>query len=159
MKYPEKFYIEVVNQNDALLSKFAIWRGKIVGAICTRLSEGDQADHGKELYIMTLAVLAAYRDRGIGSQLLQSILDGCQQRGICMISLHVHILNEDAVRFYTDRFGFQKGELIKNYYRRLDPPHCYILTKQIESPSEEAQRIPKEGEENRDAKRSLAKRN
>ena len=129
--YQEKFYGEVVEQNDPNLSKFALWRGNIVGAICTRITDLEQGD-GKKLYIMTLAVLAAYRGRGIGSQLLQSVLDHCPQRRVRQISLHVHVSNRDAIRFYTDRFGFDQGALLENYYRRLDPPHCYLLSKQIE---------------------------
>lgn len=129
--YQEKFYGEVVEQNDPNLSKFALWRGNIVGAICTRITDMEQ-DNGKKLYIMTLAVLAPYRGRGIGSQLLQSVLDHCPQRRVVEISLHVHVSNRDAIRFYTERFGFDQGELLENYYRRLDPPHCYLLSKQIE---------------------------
>ena len=81
---------------------------------------------------MTLAVLAPYRGRGIGSQLLQSVLDHCPQRRVQEICLHVHVSNRDAIRFYTERFGFDQGEILQNYYRRLDPPHCYVLSKQIE---------------------------
>jgi N-alpha-acetyltransferase 50 len=103
---------------------------------------------------MTLAVLAAYRGRGIGSDLLQSVLDYCaqqqqqQQRGstlrdgaveaspIVEIALHVHISNNDAIRFYTEKFGFVRGELVENYYRRIDPPHCYLLYKKLDQSEE-----------------------
>ena len=82
---------------------------------------------------MTLAVLAAYRGRGVGSQLFRTVLDHCSGQGIHSIYLHVHISNEDAIRFYTDRFGFEQGELLMNYYRRLSPPHCYLLSKTLQS--------------------------
>lgn len=90
------------------------------------------------LYIMTLAVLAPYRGRGIASQLLQSILDFCQSPScqqqyvsITEVALHVQISNKDAIRLYTDRFGFEIGEMIQNYYKRIDPPHCYPLYKKL----------------------------
>jgi N-alpha-acetyltransferase 50 len=101
------------------------------------------------LYIMTLAVLAAYRGRGIGAQLIQSVLDYCDSindgsptddklkhdpilpKRVDEIALHVQISNEDAIRFYTSKFGFEKGEMVENYYRRIDPPHCYILSKKL----------------------------
>jgi len=125
---------------------------------------------GKQrLYIMTLAVLAAYRGRGIGAQLIQSVLDHCDtlnkeaalhdnttladnnnsspeknassptkhaqvsnnHQRVDEIALHVQISNEDAIRFYTSKFGFEKGEMVENYYRRIDPPHCYILSKKL----------------------------
>ena len=113
-------------------------------------ADSSNADSGKQrLYIMTLAVLAAYRGRGIGEQLIQSVLDYCDRvnegkeadesnsknggapRRIDEIALHVQISNEDAIRFYTNKFGFKKGEMVENYYRRIDPPHCYILSKKL----------------------------
>lgn len=130
--YQERFYEEVVEQNDSDLSKYALWRGTIVGAICTRISHVEQGSPEKKLYIMTLAVSAPYRGRGIGSQLLQSVLDRCPQRRVQEISLHVHVSNRDAIRFYTERFGFDKGQVLENYYRRLNPPHCYLLSKQFD---------------------------
>eukprot|EP00977_Amphora_coffeiformis_P022424 scaffold10861_cov180-Amphora_coffeaeformis.AAC.11 len=131
IQYQERFYDEVADQNDANLSKFAYWRGTIVGAICTRISDADDGD-GKKLYIMTLAVYAAYRGRGIGSQLLRSVLDHAEERSVREITLHVHVSNQDAILFYTERFGFERGELLRNYYRRLDPPHCYLLSKRFQ---------------------------
>jgi hypothetical protein len=32
--------------------------------------------------------------------------------------------------------GFERGEVINDYYKKIDPPHCYVLRKMI-SPSEE----------------------
>lgn len=137
----------MANQDDANLSKFAYWRGTIVGAICTRISDAEDGD-GKKLYIMTLAVLAAYRGRGIGSQLLRSVLDHSEQRGMREIFLHVHVSNQDAIRFYTERFGFEQGELLRDYYRRLDPPHCYLLSKRFQQgPQSSSDKDDVEGKE------------
>jgi ribosomal protein S18 acetylase RimI-like enzyme len=87
---------------------------------------------------MTLGVLAAYRGRGAGSQLIQSILDYFDQekggqllKGVDEIVLHVQVSNQDAIRFYTQRFGFVQGEMVENYYRRIDPPHCFLLSKKL----------------------------
>jgi predicted GNAT family acetyltransferase len=83
----------------------------------------------ERLYIMTLAVLAAYRGRGVGSQLLTSVLEYCETLALQAVSLHVQISNVDAIRFYTERFGFSQGEMVENYYKRISPPHCYLLYK------------------------------
>ena len=87
---------------------------------------------------MTLGVLAAYRGRTIGAQLIQSILDYFEEtmtspelKDVTEISLHVQISNDDAINFYTEKFGFEKGEMVENYYRRIDPPHCYKLYKKV----------------------------
>ena len=114
------------------MTKFAYWNGYVVGAVCTRMEPIKEGAEEQRLYIMTLAVLAAYRGRNIGSQLLKSILDYTENhKTIVEISLHVHIENKDAIKFYTDKFNFKQGEMIENYYRRVDPPHCYRLYKEV----------------------------
>lgn len=86
---------------------------------------------------MTLGVLAAYRGRTIGTQLIQSILDHYEAnkdgefKDVVEIALHVQISNDDAIKFYTTRFGFEQGEMVENYYKRIDPPHCYLLFKKL----------------------------
>lgn len=128
IQYNETFYTDVTKRKDDNLNKYAYFNGIVVGAVCTRIE--DMEGGRIRLYIMTLAVLAAYRGRGIGSQLLQSVLEYCSENTVINeIALHVHVSNEDAIRFYTDRFGFEKGEMVENYYRRIDPPHCYRLYK------------------------------
>mmetsp|Transcript_24929 Transcript_24929/g.52195 ORF Transcript_24929/g.52195 Transcript_24929/m.52195 type:complete len:110 (+) Transcript_24929:118-447(+) len=91
------------------------------------------------IYIMTLGVLAAYRNHGIGSKLVSSVLDHItsaqkedgQLYTVDEIMLHVQTSNEDAMKFYGEKFGFERGELVENYYKRIDPPHCYILRKKL----------------------------
>ena len=75
MHYNDDFYKDVVAQKSLELSKFAYVNGSVVGAICTRIEPlaGDTGRH--RLYIMTLGVLAAYRSRGVGSQLVESVLN------------------------------------------------------------------------------------
>jgi N-alpha-acetyltransferase 50 len=139
IQYNEGFYQDVLKRNNEELNKFAYCNEFVVGALCARVEETEPGSGRHRLYIMTLAVLAAYRGRGIGSQLLQSVLDYCERQRssdsgevvISEIALHVQISNEDAIRFYTKNFGFVQGEMVENYYRRIDPPHCYLLFKKL----------------------------
>jgi ribosomal protein S18 acetylase RimI-like enzyme len=124
VQYSEGFYQDVLKRNNTHLNKLAYYKGQCVAAICARV------EHEK-LYIMTLAVLAAYRGRGIGAQLLESITNYIKDKPIGEIILHVQISNEGALRFYAN-FGFSQGELVENYYRRIDPPHCFILYKRFD---------------------------
>jgi N-alpha-acetyltransferase 50 len=137
IQYNEGFYRDVLKRNNAELNKFAYSNEFVIGAVCARVEDVDKSGT-KRLYIMTLAVLAAYRGRGIGSDLLRSLLMYCEtpDARISEIALHVHVSNDDAIRFYTEKFGFTKGPMVENYYRRIDPPHCYLLYKILdESPS------------------------
>lgn len=134
--YNEQFYKDILKAQNDNINKFAYYDGKIVGAVCGRIEDIDNPPR-KRLYIMTLATLAPYRGKGIGSQLLQSILDYAHElRNVSEIALHVQISNDDALRFYIDRFKFTRGEMVENYYRRIDPPHCYILFKAIDTSHE-----------------------
>jgi ribosomal protein S18 acetylase RimI-like enzyme len=109
------------------------------GGSNTANSNGDGENNQKRIYIMTLGVLAAYRGRTIGAQLIQSILDHFEDnkdsspelKDVTEIALHVQISNDDALKFYKEKFGFEKGEMVENYYRRIDPPHCYKLFKKL----------------------------
>jgi N-alpha-acetyltransferase 50 len=142
IQYNEGFYQDILKRNNEELNKFAYSNEFVIGAVCARVEDMDLTSGKKRMYIMTLAVLAAYRDRGIGSELLQSLLDYCtkqQSTGqgdskISEIALHVHISNDDAIRFYTEKFGFTLGPIVENYYRRIDPPHCYLLHKSLDQP-------------------------
>lgn len=157
--YAPGFYKDVVQAKNSDLNKFAYHNGYIIGAICCRVqdfkvSSGDNGDADaavssasgnldeeeatkKVLYIMTLAVLPAYRGRGVGKKLLQSVLDHVndadlkEKEGIQEVMLHVQVSNEDGVKFYTDKMGFEKGEKVNDYYTRIDPPHAFILRKKL----------------------------
>lgn len=128
VQYSQSFYQDVVKCNNEHFNRCAYRQDTLVGAISARIDP----NHPRRLYIMTLAVLAAYRGRGIGSQLLQSLLDYCESHpDIDDVILHVQTSNTDAIRFYTERFGFTQGERIENYYKRIDPPHCYVVYKKL----------------------------
>lgn len=147
--YAPGFYKDVVKAKNSDLNKFAYHNGYIIGAICCRIQDvkvpsGNHNNHNndkettkKVLYIMTLAVLPAYRGRGVGKKLLQSVLDHVkdadlkEKEGIQEVMLHVQVSNEDGVKFYTDKMGFEKGERVDDYYTRIDPPHAFILRKSL----------------------------
>ena len=132
--YNQAFYKDILNQKDAAdLNQFAYYQGQIIGAVCASLEHMGSDEY--RVYIRTLAVLAVYRGRGVGMQLIDAILQYCKQNAsVSEVSLHVQISNQDAIDFYTQKFGFTQGELVENYYRRIDPPHCYRLYKNLREP-------------------------
>mmetsp|Transcript_26398 Transcript_26398/g.69346 ORF Transcript_26398/g.69346 Transcript_26398/m.69346 type:complete len:83 (+) Transcript_26398:338-586(+) len=78
---------------------------------------------------MTLGVLAPYRSCGIGSSLLrQTLKEADEDENVDEVYLHVQTSNHDALEFYQ-RFGFEQKEKILNYYKRIDPPDCYVMAR------------------------------
>lgn len=67
-----------------------------------------------------------------GAKLLQHCLDLCEKdsRKIEEVYLHVQINNEEALGFYK-KYGFVVSETIRDYYVRIEPRDCYVLTKYL----------------------------
>ncbi len=76
---------------------------------------------------MTLAVLSPYRNYGIGTKLLDYVINNAKKIFIHEIYVHVWIKNEEAIEWYLKR-GFKKNEIIKNYYKKLDNSDAIVLT-------------------------------
>jgi len=127
VNYQPKFYDECRAVPEVTLLAFD--EADLVASIACRL---EQQVEGAKLYIMTLGVLAPYRRQGIATTLLHRVLGFCQQdQNIVEAYLHVQISNEEAIAFY-EKYGFKIVETIENYYRRIDPPHCYVLAKGLQ---------------------------
>ena len=76
---------------------------------------------------MTLTVLPTYRRRGIATMLLEHILEtAAKDSRIEEVYLHVQTSNTDALQFY-EKYSFENVGIIENYYKRIEPPNCYIL--------------------------------
>lgn len=103
---------------------------RVVGAICCRLEPMAEDSLQLRTYIMTLGVLEPYRHKRIGSMLLQSVIIQSIQDGMDHVYLHVQTNNALAIQFYM-RFGFEIAEVIKNYYKRIEPPDCYLLARKL----------------------------
>mmetsp|Transcript_1530 Transcript_1530/g.3922 ORF Transcript_1530/g.3922 Transcript_1530/m.3922 type:complete len:156 (-) Transcript_1530:416-883(-) len=127
VKYQDKFYRDCTACGD--VTQLAYYNDILIGAIACRL---EKKENGKaKLYIMTLGVLAPYRDLGVGTYLLQhSLRVASEDPNIEEAYLHVQTNNDGAIRFY-DKHGFAITEMIPNYYKRIDPPDCYILHKSL----------------------------
>jgi hypothetical protein len=63
VNYNDTFYRDLLN--DPTLTRLALFNDVLVGGVCCRV-ENKQSGSGKRLYIMTLGVLAPYRQMQIG---------------------------------------------------------------------------------------------
>ena len=141
-------FIRQYSQRHRRLQSWRTSRDVIVGNICCReeLVSPERALLGeknssapiaaktpasaKHVYIMTLGVLAAYRNRGIGSGMLKHVLERAEADGYLSIYLHVHTANAYAIDFYR-RHGFENIGKIEDYYKRVTPPDCFVLARRL----------------------------
>ncbi|OVA00521.1 GNAT domain [Macleaya cordata] len=130
VRYNDKYYADALASGE--FTKLAYYSDICVGSIACRLEKKD-GGAARVVYIMTLGVLAPYRELGIGSKLLNHVIDLCSKQNISEIYLHVQTNNDDAINFYK-KFGFEITETIQNYYTNISPPDCFVLTKLITQP-------------------------
>lgn len=53
-----------------------------------------------------------------------------KDESISEVYLHVQVGNDEAKQFYLSH-GFVEAGVIKDYYKRIEPPDCYILKKSL----------------------------
>ncbi|KPP67022.1 N-alpha-acetyltransferase 50-like [Scleropages formosus] len=128
---PQLLQVGIVAQLTSDFSVAAYFNDIAVGAVCCRV---DHSQNQKRLYIMTLGCLAPYRRLGIGTRMLNHVLNICEKDGTFdNIYLHVQISNESAIDFYQ-KFGFEIIETKKNYYKRIEPADAHVLQKNLSGP-------------------------
>lgn len=152
VKYNAAFYKEVVHAPEGFV-KLAFYNELLVGSVCCRkerympshasgndkaaspASDSSTSSKKFSLYIMTLGVLAPYRERGIGHQLITHVLDLVESSPLCkdVVDIYIHVQegNEDALRFYS-RYGFEITEKIEGYYKRIEPAASFVVRKKVE---------------------------
>lgn len=150
--YPESWYKDSLNIDQIV--KLAFYSELPVGAIKAKLikfsakQSFDNIANSKEtassgsgvdgtttkilpnaVYLETLAVLENYESLGIGSKLLNYLIEETKTRFIHEIVLHVASSNTKVIDWYLKR-GFVKKEEIKDYYKEqgLEQPDAWILS-------------------------------
>ncbi|XP_023319495.1 N-alpha-acetyltransferase 50 [Eurytemora carolleeae] len=124
VSYHDKFYKDVLEAGE--LAKMVYFNDIVVGAVCCRV---DMSAGTKKLYIMTLGCLAPYRRLGIGTHMLEHVLNIVQKEGnFTSIFLHVQVNNDSAIEFYK-KFGFSIVETKEQYYKRIEPADAHVLEK------------------------------
>ncbi len=126
VSYSNRFYEELLAA-PADLVRLVFEDDVLVAAVCCAVD-------GDALYVMTLGVLAPYRERGIGTALVKHVLDTADKSPSCAavgrIYMHVQEGNDEALHFYS-KFGFSVKRKLMFYYTRVSPPHCFEVEKVI----------------------------
>ena len=127
--YKDKFYRDLLKYPEGF-RQLAYRDANVIGAVCCRIENDPASEEGKRLYIMIVGVLAAYRGLQVGTQMLEHVLDQASKyhHEVKSVYLHVQTSNDDAVNFYK-KFGFEITETLPNYYTKVEPTSCYILSR------------------------------
>ncbi len=83
--------------------------GHPVGFLAAVISAESQAR------ILMFAVAAGFRDRGIGTQLMNAFINVAGNRGIRRLELEVRRSNAGGIKFYQ-RYGFDVGFVLPSFY-------------------------------------------
>jgi ribosomal-protein-alanine N-acetyltransferase len=106
--YPTSLYLDIHRWwRDGFL--IADLDGQPVGFLAAVVSAEGQAR------ILMFAVAAGFRDRGIGTQLMNAFIARSAERGLRRIELEVRKSNEGGIRFYQ-RYAFEIGYVMPAFY-------------------------------------------
>ncbi|KIK26995.1 hypothetical protein PISMIDRAFT_675309 [Pisolithus microcarpus 441] len=128
VRYGERYYQDILQAEVEPFCQLVYYNDIPVGNICCRFE-------GRDLYLMTMGILAPYRSRQIGSQTIERIIESASSHTkpkIGRIYLHVQVSNEDAKRFY-EQHGFKEVGIHENYYKKITPRDAWILERRLQN--------------------------
>lgn len=148
VQYNDNFYKDCLN-SSIHFTKLAYFNDLVVGGVCFRLEPSDSPDIGayksklsheeilslpkKRIYIMTLGCLTPYRRYGVGTILLNWVIQQAKELAdVTGIFLHVQINNQPAKQFYESKNFKILGKVIENYYKRVEPADAYLFCYELE---------------------------
>ena len=131
IKYSQKFYEDLFRPERKNLSILAYYGTDVLcgGILCRYESEDEPGVF--TVYLMTIAVLEPYRRLGIGTMLLNRMIENLEKLGnVRKLKLHVWTTNENAIEFYKKN-GFTMDSIDENYYSSLEPKSAWVIHKEI----------------------------
>lgn len=84
-------------------------RGRLMAGYAVACREGREAE------IVSIAVALAFRGQGVGTALMERLLDLAAAGGASRVRLMVRTDNQAAIRFYRG-FGFRRARRVARYY-------------------------------------------
>ncbi|KAM3078676.1 hypothetical protein ACMFMG_006543 [Clarireedia jacksonii] len=111
---------------------------KVIGSLICRLDPSPPPfpPNQYSIYLQSLSLLSPHRHLGLATHLLDAIISLATSTQVPLgvkiegLYAHVWIENTDALEWYLKR-GFEKGELVEGYYRRLRPQEAWLLRRRI----------------------------
>ena len=78
-----------------------------------------------DIHITNIVVKKSFRRFGIGSKILESIINLSKTYNLDSITLEVNINNINAIKLY-EKYGFKKLGIRKKYYKNIED--AFIMT-------------------------------
>lgn len=107
--WDEQEFADLLSERNTLMHRLRVGR-RIIGFVASRIG-ADEAE------ILSIAVAASYRGRGLSREMLLTHLGHLAGRGVATVFLEVEENNQPARRLY-DRTGFQVVGRRERYYRQ-----------------------------------------
>ena len=102
-------------ENGSVINVLTEANGKVVGnSEITRGKSSDEYHHGK----LGIAIIRKYRDRGIGREMLNTLIEESRRTGLKTLELEVFADNKKAAHLYKS-VGFKRvGTIPKKIFRK-----------------------------------------
>jgi ribosomal protein S18 acetylase RimI-like enzyme len=111
--YPEEFFKKVHEKKYHTVIGLEAESHELV-SFC--VIDINKSEHKAD--ILALGVLKEYQGKGVGSRLLQKVLEELTLLGISEVGLIVQAVNINAIRLYN-KFGFLTTDMLPSYYYYL----------------------------------------
>ncbi len=108
-----RYYYNMFHKRAPELFLVAEYENQIIGFILVRSGQNFGENH--TAIIFAIAVAPQYRSLGVGTQLINAIIDVLHHKEINKLYLHVRVGNTRGIQFY-ERLGFTKIKRIENFY-------------------------------------------
>ncbi|CAF0798917.1 unnamed protein product [Adineta ricciae] len=121
--YPYDDFIRMITDSDHIFCAYDRIQRR-----CVACALVNNKGRNGGLYLMLFGVRQSNQQRGVGTQLLKSVVRWAYQSGYAYIYLHVHVDNYKAIGLY-EKVGFRPDEYLQGYYRQTpkENPHAYRM--------------------------------
>jgi ribosomal-protein-alanine N-acetyltransferase len=129
--YGDYFFIDLYNRFPETFI-VAEENGEVVGYIMCRMELG-LSNFGfgglvKKGHIVSIAVLPAYRRKGVGEALVKKAIEGMRFYNAKQCFLEVRVTNTPAINLYK-KLGFQVTRTVNGYYS--DGENAYVMSTKL----------------------------
>ncbi|KAG0145289.1 hypothetical protein CROQUDRAFT_64024 [Cronartium quercuum f. sp. fusiforme G11] len=118
-------FLLALGPTDDELKGFAMWR------FDWEETCDDEVEEVEVVYCYELQVKESERGRGLGKELMKLLEAIGIGWGMKKVMLTVHLSNQPAVRFYTQKMKFEIDEISPSQFEDADPADYEILSKKL----------------------------